>query len=535
MPNIIASTLSTARAARQTIASADINALATAVNALDTARGQANGLAGLDSGSQVPVAQLGGTAPSAGYGLLKSDRTWVQIGPTYYNGESYGMVRGGSASTNDTRLSTITTAMATNPGKLYLPGGTWPISSQIVIPHASGIISDAGQAAVLAPTSALADHVITGFSDGTSANAKYITLEGFAIDCRSMSAGAFDAIHLAGTGTSGGLGSALGDQDFHQLVRDLYILSAPQDGVFMSGRGESGVERVHVFHAGRYGFNISTDSYLSNCTSAMSGEYGFNVRTSPQRLINCKSFYSGNTTAANGAGFFITGSSLGSGTILLVGCESQDNKAEGYKFSNTGSFTAVHMVGCGADSNSTSSSGTYPALSLSSINRGRFELVCMERQNPGTMLYALSTASSNYNTIQMTHQATGGGTAVTPILSVDTHTNNITFGASGGGCEAISSAASITPDPTKSKTKRTILTQNLTINDVATGFKWDGCEITFILIQDGTGGWTTTFNSAYKVGTAWVPVTTANKINTITFVYDGTASIWRQTGQALGL
>jgi hypothetical protein len=53
----------------------------------------------------------------------------------------------------------------------------------------------------------------------------------------------------------------------------------------------------------------------------------------------------------------------------------------------------------------------------------------------------------------------------------------------------------------------------------------------FQLVQDATGGWVTTFGSAFKSN--WTPVITANKTNIIRFRYDGTK--WLQISAAVGL
>jgi hypothetical protein len=74
------------------------------------------------------------------------------------------------------------------------------------------------------------------------------------------------------------------------------------------------------------------------------------------------------------------------------------------------------------------------------------------------------------------------------------------------------------------------LTANITVNNPATPIQ-AGQTLTFAFVQDGTGGRTITWGSAYKV--SWSPSTTANLRNTITFRYDGTS--WIQQSVATGL
>ncbi len=104
------------------------------------------------------------------------------------------------------------------------------------------------------------------------------------------------------------------------------------------------------------------------------------------------------------------------------------------------------------------------------------------------------------------------------------------FGGSHPANMAVTFAASVTPDITaKAVVNRITLTGNITVNAPTHPFL--GARLTMDLLQDATGGRTTTFNAVFKV--AWTPTTTANKRNTITFEYDGTN--WVQVATAIGL
>jgi hypothetical protein len=96
--------------------------------------------------------------------------------------------------------------------------------------------------------------------------------------------------------------------------------------------------------------------------------------------------------------------------------------------------------------------------------------------------------------------------------------------------QAVAYASSITVDTLDGEVVNVgALTGSITINaptNAATGQK-----LTFIFTQDGVGGRTVTWNAVFKV--AWTPTTTASKINTITFIYDGTS--WIQIATAIGI
>ena len=93
---------------------------------------------------------------------------------------------------------------------------------------------------------------------------------------------------------------------------------------------------------------------------------------------------------------------------------------------------------------------------------------------------------------------------------------------SGGIKEEITaktSASSITIDPNKSSLQSVTLNTNATFT--MSGFE-TGQSVTLIIKQDGTGSRTGTFTSVKFPGGAPTLTTTANAIDVITIVYDGT-------------
>lgn len=101
-----------------------------------------------------------------------------------------------------------------------------------------------------------------------------------------------------------------------------------------------------------------------------------------------------------------------------------------------------------------------------------------------------------------------------------------------GNSRTLTYAATLSPGASTSwdVTYRVALTGNVTTLNVPTGGQ-AGDRVRFIFTQDATGGRTVTFAAGYKAN--WTPTTTANKINVISFEYDGTN--WVQTGTATNL
>jgi len=97
-------------------------------------------------------------------------------------------------------------------------------------------------------------------------------------------------------------------------------------------------------------------------------------------------------------------------------------------------------------------------------------------------------------------------------------------------------ATPYTPDPTNGVEVDMTLTANLTVNAAAAGppAPVQGQMAIFVWKQDGTGGWTVTYNASWHTGGATAMVTTLNTATIDTFIYNG--SFWRLisriTGQA---
>jgi hypothetical protein len=157
----------------------------------------------------------------------------------------------------------------------------------------------------------------------------------------------------------------------------------------------------------------------------------------------------------------------------------------------------------------------------------------------GSGFVAVNNAAGSTNFIGLTTTANRSTAAAAGIgaMGYDTTQSKPIWsdGTNWRDADAISTvqtpafAASYTPDPFAGQFIEMTLTGAITVNAPASAY--NGQQVTFIFIQDATGGRVVTWNAVYRVN--WTPTTTAAKRNTITFVYDG--SIWNQTATGLNL
>lgn len=96
---------------------------------------------------------------------------------------------------------------------------------------------------------------------------------------------------------------------------------------------------------------------------------------------------------------------------------------------------------------------------------------------------------------------------------------------------AVGYAASYTPNPLMPGRKIITLTGNITIANPSAVGRYVGCPLSFLFIQDATGGRTVTWGSDFQVN--WTPTTTANKRNSIDFVWDGAK--WAQVAEKVNV
>jgi len=425
-------------------------------------------------------------------------------------------------------INTAATAAGNAGGGIVLVPPGFYTSSPITLQNRVWLMGAGMRATVIKLANGSNDSLIKNFvsPDNIIANAEFCGVLNLMLDGnKANQSGTSHGIFFTCAPTNA---AATNDDDFdtHQLIQNVFMNNVLTDGFNATGRSGTQLHNVQAYNSGRYGFNPAFDTELVGCVSGNSGLHGFWLNSTSLRLTNCKSFYSGQVTPASGNGFNIT---TGINGVSLAGCEAQDNQACGFAFDTVDRCT---LVGCVADSNSRSSAGTYPALDFWATTNSLVEgLVCYDRKSDGSTTWQTHAlrmrSSSTGNRVSLTHSGSGGAVVSTPIMSASTSLagNDIRIN-SQAAFQTITYAASITPDPFVGNVVEVTLTGALTINAPGNGPYVAGTTLTFILIQDGTGGRVTTFNAAYK--TNWTPVTTASKTNTISFAYDGT-SWWQQS------
>lgn len=325
------------------------------------------------------------------------------------------------------------------------------------------------------------------------------------------------------------------DQDMHHLFQDVHIENIAGTGFYSSGRGESRLINVRALYCQQYGFQIGVDTFLAFCTAAQTGSHGFVANAvGSGRLVGCKAFYAGRlidqgTYAGNSvtaAGFWLANS----WTLSLVDCEAQDCMGQGFFLENSNRIT---LAGCLADSNSVNT-GNFAGFQLWNSDYCTLAgCIAMERKADGVnsnQLYAVDLrGGDDHNIIDVTHSAMNNatiGTALFPGSTITSSTVNVN--GSNYGLQTPVYAASYTPDPYNGEVVLMTLTGAITVNNPTTA-PYPGQRMTFVFVQDATGGRVVTWGSLFKQN--WTPTTTASRRNTISFVYDGTN--WQQISSAI--
>lgn len=136
------------------------------------------------------------------------------------------------------------------------------------------------------------------------------------------------------------------------------------------------------------------------------------------------------------------------------------------------------------------------------------------------------------------------GTPTAPTATQGTNTTQLAtcafvnaavaaVGSGGSGAYSIAYAAAITPALASGSVANVgTLTGNMLVN-APTGTPTDGQRITFRLNQNAAGGWTVSWDAAYRFGLDLIATdlaTSPNAENRITFQYNSTAAKWEAVG-----
>lgn len=318
--------------------------------------------------------------------------------------------------------------------------------------------------------------------------------------------------------------------DSHQLAEHVYIESVLTDGLQHWGRGESRFLNVQVYRAGRWGYMLGgVDGFWISCTAAETGWGGFYIRGNDHHLVNCKAFYAGQSNTARGYGYYCV--LTDSGTQNLTNCGAQDCVNSGFMLDSTAN---VVLTGCTADSNNTGVAGA--GFDFWGSNNCILDgCLAIDRRADGVntrQVTAVRLRGGCFNNqIVASHRGVNGAVVTAPVvLGATGDADGTMLRINGqGSIKTVAYAATVTPDPYAYTIAAITLTGNITIANPT--YAHPGQELTLVLTQDATGGRTVTFGTAFK--TNWTPVTTASKVNTIAFVYNG--ANWIQTAATTGL
>lgn len=522
VPSVIVDT--TARNAAATAQTA-ANAASTASTAAQTAANSAN--------TKADTAITTANAASTAVADLASDIESLGTNLPFYDIRDYGATTG--AVNNQTTIqAAIDAASAAGGGRVFVPQGTWN-TGPLVIKRRVWFEGATMRGTVLRLVNGSNADFITNYvsSNGTTdPNAQFIGILNMTLDCNGANQTSGRGIYLS---QNPAFGQPSGDDmtDPRHLIQNVMIRGAKGNGFEeANGRSETRLINVHAFYCGGYGFRPGPDSNFIGCVAGATGGQGFYITRSSIRLVNCKVFFCGDavggTDGTLGIGYHLSGAR----GVNIHNCEAQDCKAEGLVIDN---YSWNNRVDVTLDSNSKRGFGLHAAFKLGPSYRNKVDIVSFERNDPADGVYAqqhaldIATGEDAFsNTIDIIHGHGAGGVTVGTAIKPSTNTaalvsrNKITVN-SQGAFRAPSYAANFTPDPYMAGTYSMTLTGNTTI--AATTNHHAGTEMTFIFTQDGTGGRTVTWNAQYKVN--WTPVTTAGKVNSITFVYDGTNWVQR--------
>jgi hypothetical protein len=110
----------------------------------------------------------------------------------------------------------------------------------------------------------------------------------------------------------------------------------------------------------------------------------------------------------------------------------------------------------------------------------------------------------------------------------------ITAGYVSPAVVSLTDAATISVDAALGNDFRVTIAGSRTFGNPTSGA--DGQRITFQITQGGAGGFTASWNSQYKFGTAGAPTlsTTAGATDVIGFIFNASLGSWLCVGAALG-
>ena len=440
-------------------------------------------------------------------------------------------------------------------GTVFLPAGIYMVSASLEMPRN---VTLAGEHAPRWPYRGGSPSVIRampGFTGSGILNVRAYSITGLApssvVDAGDMGdtendGGRVYRIALDGNNESGSFnGVYMAGECRDWRFIDVAIRRTPGSGfrtVTSSGtvRGLT-LSHVVVDRSGNNGFSLNqtNDSHFHDCLAVANANDGFSIATTGENnFVGCRAVFN------HANGFNLTSSSIGS---TFTGCSTDRNEHNGFLVAASGS-RPVTLAGCAFrrdGRNGNGGGGSYAGLAVFGatapvVARGVVTMPGVDDDGSGTNSpqYGAYVAGSTMVSLDgyfwgnSTPIGDGGSNTYLEVTP-DTH---MAVGVPGSATTwrrrllFENYAASYTPNPVKSDAVVVAtLTGGITVNAPSPAYR--GQRLQFVFTQDGTGGRAVTWDAVFKVN--WSPDTSANKKNTIEFLFDGTN--WIQTAAATGL
>jgi len=416
---------------------------------------------------------------------------------------------------------------------VFIPAST--IISSTLTQYHHTTIKGAGKHVILCAAPDIGAAMIQGDSHARQLGLENITIQGNRV-CQGTTPTAchgvvwntvFSGVDLVNTDESA---------EARQSIHNIYVRDTAGDGLQLTSESTNVFSDIFVYSAVGRGIVCTIDNYFVNCDVTQCQLECWAILGGNNHFVNCKGNLAGNLTgsvSASGWGWHINPGNIQPN--FLSSCDAQDCAMEGYYLD--GASNQV-MSGCNADSCNNGTSTTHAAIK---INNGNFNsitgFVALDRFVGGTPPYG----GSHLDQIVEFAGSSGGNYIQAQGYFADSlhFINNGNGGWAGGntiiinnqlGTETPAYAASVAVNPYSGGFVSITLTGAITLANPVTGHA--GCQLTYILTQDATGGRVTSFGTNFHQN--WSPTTTANKKNSITFLnVDGTN--WVQIASAVGM
>lgn len=321
------------------------------------------------------------------------------------------------------------------------------------------------------------------------------------------------------------------------LIQDMYIYQTHGAGIYISTfSSDTKILDSSIYFTDSYGlWDQGVDSVRCNMDIGETKLHGVFADNAVQVLYN--------NMKAWGAGQYNTGNNSSNfyfskvRACLGINLNSQEAVGDGFAIVGSGTNQAtIQLVSCISDGDGILANKS----GLNVFNATNIKAdITVGKANAGlagtpTHGIAIGTCNNSEFTLR-TPPVFGSSPVVYPItgniVQINSNSGENYWNINGnlGAYNVITYAASVTPDATAAVTNEITLTGNITIANPT--LKPAGFALTFVLKQNGVGGWSTTFGSSFK--TNWTPSTAASATNIISFISDGTN--WWQTGSATGL